>query len=295
MTTIIPEPDVHNVWRTETPGNDGWLRSARPDAADKFFMISADGHVLQPSEVLRKRPVLVERGSFRPVTHVNMDMIECARAKFEQEPNNAKILDNIFRLVHTIKGTCGFIGLSRLEKVAHHSENVLGKFRDGEVLVTPDAVTLILESLDVIKVILTDIERTGSEVQGDDTDLLARLERAAGGDLGGIKVPETVEAGWGNCRAPARSEVGATGVDRVGPFDEQRARAGNRRVDGMRCIRWSRVQTRLSVRGPRAKGAHKDQQMFTHEQYLQSEKATNGANGAKTSTSIGSARPNNKC
>jgi hypothetical protein len=52
-------------------------------------MFSADGHVLQPSEVLRKRPVLVERGSFRPVTHVNIDMVECALAKFTVEPTVA--------------------------------------------------------------------------------------------------------------------------------------------------------------------------------------------------------------
>ena len=55
MTTIIPEPDVHNVWRTETPGNDGWVRSARPDAADKFFMISADGHVQEPRKIFKER------------------------------------------------------------------------------------------------------------------------------------------------------------------------------------------------------------------------------------------------
>jgi hypothetical protein len=52
-------------------------------------MFSADGHVLQPSEILRRKPVLVERGSFRPVTHVNIDMLECARAKFEAEPTVA--------------------------------------------------------------------------------------------------------------------------------------------------------------------------------------------------------------
>ena len=48
MTATIPAPDVNNVWRTETPGNEGWVRSARPDAADKFFMVSADGHVQEP-------------------------------------------------------------------------------------------------------------------------------------------------------------------------------------------------------------------------------------------------------
>ena len=51
MTTIIPEPDVNNAWRTATPGNDGWVRSARPDADDKFFMVSADGHVQEPRGV----------------------------------------------------------------------------------------------------------------------------------------------------------------------------------------------------------------------------------------------------
>ncbi len=55
MAMTIPEPDVNNVWRTETPGADGWLRSARPDADDKFFMISADGHVQEPRTFLSDR------------------------------------------------------------------------------------------------------------------------------------------------------------------------------------------------------------------------------------------------
>ena len=52
-------------------------------------MFSADGEVLQPSEVLHKKPILVERGSFRPVTHVNMDMLYCARQQFVDEPGHA--------------------------------------------------------------------------------------------------------------------------------------------------------------------------------------------------------------
>src|SRR5690349_17290158 len=50
-------------------------------------MFSATGEVLQPSEVLYKKPILVERGSFRPVTHVNVDMLKCANEKFVHEPN----------------------------------------------------------------------------------------------------------------------------------------------------------------------------------------------------------------
>lgn len=53
--TEIPAPDANNEWRTATPGNEGWVRSARPDAADKFFMVSADGHVQEPSSFLRDR------------------------------------------------------------------------------------------------------------------------------------------------------------------------------------------------------------------------------------------------
>ena len=49
-------------------------------------MFSPAGDVLQPSEVIYNRPVLVERGSFRPVTHVNVDMLNCATAQFLQEP-----------------------------------------------------------------------------------------------------------------------------------------------------------------------------------------------------------------
>jgi len=55
MTTMIPEPDINNAWRTETPGDDGWLRSCRPDADDKFFMVSADGHVQEPRTFLSER------------------------------------------------------------------------------------------------------------------------------------------------------------------------------------------------------------------------------------------------
>jgi predicted TIM-barrel fold metal-dependent hydrolase len=55
MTTVIPDPDLQNIWRLETPGNDGWTRSARPDAADKYFMASADGHVVEPGDLWQRR------------------------------------------------------------------------------------------------------------------------------------------------------------------------------------------------------------------------------------------------
>ncbi len=94
----------------------------------------------------------------------------------EQNPNDKDLIGSIFRLVHTIKGTCGFLGLPRLETVAHRAENVLGRFRDGALHVTPEYVTLIFESLDRIKMIVAALEETGGEPAGSDEDLIAKLD-----------------------------------------------------------------------------------------------------------------------
>ncbi len=109
-------------------------------------------------------------------TNESLDVVDVELVKFEQEPNNATILDNIFRLVHTIKGTCGFLGLPRLEGIAHAAETLMGKFRDGAP-VTQEAVSLILISIDQIKDILGDLEAAeGEEPQGDDSELIGNLE-----------------------------------------------------------------------------------------------------------------------
>jgi two-component system chemotaxis sensor kinase CheA len=111
---------------------------------------------------------------FLTETSESLDTVDNQLVKFEQEPNNAKILDNIFRLVHTIKGTCGFLGLPRLEALAHAAETLMGKFRDG-MPVTAEAVTLILNSIDRIKEILAGLEATQAEPQGADQDLIVQL------------------------------------------------------------------------------------------------------------------------
>lgn len=107
----------------------------------------------------------------------NLAVIDQELVRLEQHPNDTEILGNIFRLVHTVKGTCGFLGLSRLEKVAHSGENVLGKFRDGELEVTPDAVTVILECIDRIREILGALEESGNEPAGDDSALITSLDQ----------------------------------------------------------------------------------------------------------------------
>ena len=122
---------------------------------------------------------------FLAETAESLAVLDVELVKFERDPNDAATLGNIFRLVHTIKGTCGFLGLSRRQAVAHAGENILGKFRDGELPVTPAAVTLILKCLDRIRQLLGELEATGSEPAGDDSALITELNEAAEGRMTG--------------------------------------------------------------------------------------------------------------
>lgn len=129
---------------------------------------------------------------FLTETNESLDVVDAELVKFEQDPNNAEILGNIFRLVHTIKGTCGFLGLPRLESLAHAGETLMGKYRDG-CPVTTQGVSLILLSIDRLKAILADLEASGSEPAGDDQDLISELERIALA-ADGVEEPAAEEA-----------------------------------------------------------------------------------------------------
>jgi len=115
---------------------------------------------------------------FLTETAESLDHVDAQLVRFEREPNNGQVLSNIFRLVHTIKGTCGFLGLPRLEALTHAAETLMGKFRDG-MAVTGDAVSLILAAIDRIKTILDGLEKLQREPAGDDADLIGELNRAA--------------------------------------------------------------------------------------------------------------------
>ncbi|WP_119459854.1 chemotaxis protein CheW [Rhodospirillaceae bacterium SYSU D60014] len=118
---------------------------------------------------------------FLTETAESLAVLDVELVKLEQNPNDPALLGNIFRLVHTIKGTCGFLGLPRLEAVAHAGENVLGKVRDGELEVTPEAVSLILECLDRVRSLMGTLEQTEAEPAGEDSALINRLNALADG------------------------------------------------------------------------------------------------------------------
>lgn len=151
-------------------------------------------------------------------TSESLALLDQELVKLEQNPNDKAILGNIFRLVHTIKGTCGFLGLPRLESVAHAGENVLGKIRDGAIIVSPEAITLVLAALDTIKTIMDYLAENGEEPAGDDKALINELNAFA--DSNGVRAiaavappapvsaPPVQEAAVANMLAPQEIKDG---------------------------------------------------------------------------------------
>jgi two-component system, chemotaxis family, sensor kinase CheA len=120
---------------------------------------------------------------FLTETNEGIALLDGEIVQLEKNPNNPALISSIFRLFHTIKGTCGFLALNRLEKIAHAAEDVLGKVRDGQLAVTSDVVSLILKSLDRIKYILATIESTEAEPEGNDHELIEILRSVAEGKV----------------------------------------------------------------------------------------------------------------
>ncbi len=162
---------------------------------------------------------LAETGEF-------LEIVDLELVRFEQDPNNEGILRNIFRLVHTIKGTCGFLGLGRLETLAHAAETVMGQFRDGTP-VTPEAVTLILSTIDRIKDILADLGRLGQEPAGTDHDLVDDLEALA------LRAEQAkADEGTANATPTASVDDGARNEPRVGEVSLDELERAFREAEG---------------------------------------------------------------
>ncbi|MGN6609578.1 MAG: Hpt domain-containing protein, partial [Jatrophihabitans sp.] len=96
-------------------------------------------------------------------SYENLDQLDRDFVELEQHPGSRELLSSIFRTIHTIKGTSGFLALSRLERVTHIGENLLSKLRDGEMSMTPRTADALLHMVDCVRSLLTVIENTGSD------------------------------------------------------------------------------------------------------------------------------------
>ena len=131
-----------------------------------------------------------------------LDRMERCMTDLEERPKDGSLIGEIFRSVHTIKGTTGFLGFKRLEKLAHAGENLLGLLREGKLVADRPIITGLLQLLDGLRSILKSIEAESSEGDGEDAELIGRLEELQAPARAQVKVAAQVKAG----HSPAPAE-----------------------------------------------------------------------------------------
>ncbi|MCS6296496.1 MAG: chemotaxis protein CheA [Nitrospira sp.] len=134
------------------------------------------------------------------------EMLEVLDQRFvtlESDPNNTDLLNEIFRAMHSMKGSAGFLGFNHLVDVAHRGENILNKLRQGEMAVNPAIISIILETIDVIKAIMADIRGTGTDSHVPTVMIAAKLDDI----LNGTTAPEAPVATLAEAAAPAKAEA----------------------------------------------------------------------------------------
>jgi two-component system chemotaxis sensor kinase CheA len=107
----------------------------------------------------------------------NLDRLDHDLIALERDPGNRETLASIFRTIHTIKGTSGFLAFKRLEALTHVGENLLAKLRDGLLVWGPEITTALLAMVDAVRQMLASIEQSGSEGERNNEELIATLAR----------------------------------------------------------------------------------------------------------------------
>lgn len=119
----------------------------------------------------------------------NLERLDRDLVELEKHPTDSALLSSVFRTFHTIKGSCGFLAYAHLEQLTHQAENLLSQLRDGKRKLSSDLVSLILETVDATRKVLTTIEATGKEGDERFEDLIDRLQSTAQSPLNQSEQP----------------------------------------------------------------------------------------------------------
>jgi two-component system chemotaxis sensor kinase CheA len=141
----------------------------------------------------------------------SLDRLDRDLLALERDPGSRDALASIFRTVHTIKGTCGFLGFGRLERVAHAAESLLAGLRDGSRSMTPEIAEVLLRTGDALRAMLDGIGATGAECEDAHDDLVRDLSRLRGGSIEGFGVA-VVPAAAAATRSERRGSVADTTI-----------------------------------------------------------------------------------
>src|SRR4051794_29919506 len=115
-------------------------------------------------------------------SHENLDQIDRDLVDLEQDPHSRDLISRIFRAIHTIKGTSGFLAFGRLETLAHAGESLLSRLRDGVQPVTPATITTLLATIDGVRSLLAAIEETGNEGDVDVESIITQVHAQMNAD-----------------------------------------------------------------------------------------------------------------
>ncbi|KQP63285.1 chemotaxis protein CheA [Nocardioides sp. Leaf285] len=125
-------------------------------------------------------------------SHENLDQLDRDLVALEQEPGSRELLSSIFRTIHTIKGTSGFLALGRLEALTHAGENLLSRLRDRKMDLTTEVTEVLLRTVDTVRALLEVIERSGTDLDPavDVQVVVAELERVLAGGSAPVVAPD---------------------------------------------------------------------------------------------------------
>ena len=120
----------------------------------------------------------------------NLDQLDQDLVTLEKNPSDREVFAQIFRTIHTIKGTCGFLAFGTLESVTHVGESLLSRLREGSLDLRPEITTDLLALIDAVRAILANIDATGQEGDEGYTDLIERLKSHGEGTESIVGIPE---------------------------------------------------------------------------------------------------------
>ena len=173
-------------------------------------------------------------------SHENLSRLDQELVELEKRPNDQALLASIFRVIHTIKGTCGFLGFSTLEKITHQAENLLSQLRDGKRELDPSLVSLILDTVDATRKVLASIEATGAEGSDGFEDLTERLRVS-------VRLPGAAGKQQGPAAAPGMAMEQAEDSVKASAVADANIRVGVGRLDKLMDLVGELVLTRNQI------------------------------------------------
>jgi two-component system chemotaxis sensor kinase CheA len=140
--------------------------------------------------------------------HEGLDRLDQEFVQLEQEPGSTALLASIFRTIHTIKGTCGFLGFHNLQGVTHAGETLLARLRDGQIPLTQERVDALLMVVDVVRYMLSQVESTGTDGEEPHSDLVEALLALTAGEPDPPEAPSDPVLQEAEAQAPIPPDPG---------------------------------------------------------------------------------------